>query len=63
MKLALRPDKRFGDDAMWDTSERELREAVLASGLSDAIKAKFEELPGDEAGLWTQPIHASLAAR
>ena len=22
-----------------------------------------EELPGDEAGLWRQPIHASLSAR
>ncbi len=49
VKLALRPDKRFGDDAMWDKAEGELREAVLASGLSDAIKAQFEELPGEGA--------------
>ncbi|MGK6322455.1 threonine--tRNA ligase [Sphingomonas sp. DT-51] len=49
VKLALRPDKRFGDDAMWDTSEQELRDAVHASGLSEAIKAKFEELPGEGA--------------
>jgi len=49
VKLALRPDKRFGDDAMWDKAEAELREAVLSSGLSDAIKAKFEELPGEGA--------------
>ena len=49
VKLALRPDKRFGDDAMWDKSEQELRDAVQASGLSDAIKAKFEELPGEGA--------------
>ncbi|WP_288937261.1 threonine--tRNA ligase [uncultured Sphingomonas sp.] len=49
VKLALRPEKRFGDDAMWDKAEAELREAVLASGLSDAIKAKFEELPGEGA--------------
>ena len=49
VKLALRPEKRFGDDAMWDTAEAELREAVLASGLSDTIKAKFEELPGEGA--------------
>ncbi|MBY9062758.1 threonine--tRNA ligase [Sphingomonas yunnanensis] len=49
VKLALRPDKRFGDDAMWDKSEQELRDAVHASGLSDAIKAKFEELPGEGA--------------
>ncbi|MDJ0277379.1 threonine--tRNA ligase [Sphingomonas sp. 2R-10] len=49
VKLALRPEKRFGSDAMWDTAEAELREAVLSSNLSDAIKAKFEELPGEGA--------------
>jgi len=49
VKLALRPDKRFGSDAMWDKAEAELREAVLSSGLSDAIKARFEELPGEGA--------------
>ena len=49
VKLALRPDKRFGDDSMWDKAEGELREAVLESGLPDTIKAKFEELPGEGA--------------
>jgi len=49
VKLALRPDARFGSDAMWDQAEAELREAVLTSSLSDAIKAKFEELPGEGA--------------
>ncbi|MCK8456531.1 threonine--tRNA ligase [Sphingomonas faeni] len=49
VKLALRPDKRFGDDAMWDKAEAELREAVMQSGLSDTIKANFEELPGEGA--------------
>ncbi len=49
VKLALRPEKRFGDDAMWDKAEAELREAVMQSGLSDTIKAKFEELPGEGA--------------
>ncbi|WP_242098216.1 threonine--tRNA ligase [Sphingomonas sp. CROZ-RG-20F-R02-07] len=49
VKLALRPEKRFGSDAMWDKAEAELREAVLGSNLSDAIKAKFEELPGEGA--------------
>lgn len=34
---------------MWDKSEQELRDAVQASGLPDAIKAKFEELPGEGA--------------
>jgi threonyl-tRNA synthetase len=49
VKLALRPEKRFGSDAMWDTAEAELREAVLSSNLSEDIKAKFEELPGEGA--------------
>jgi threonyl-tRNA synthetase len=49
VKLALRPEKRFGSDEMWDQAEAELREAVQVSSLSDAIKAKFEELPGEGA--------------
>ncbi len=49
VKLALRPDKRFGSEEMWDKSENELRRAVLGSSLSESIKAKFEELPGEGA--------------
>lgn len=49
VKLALRPDKRFGDDALWDKSEDELRRAVASSNLPDRIKAGFEELPGEGA--------------
>jgi threonyl-tRNA synthetase len=49
VKLALRPEKRFGSDEMWDKAEEELRQAVHQSSLSDAIKAKFEELPGEGA--------------
>jgi threonyl-tRNA synthetase len=49
VKLALRPEKRFGADEMWDKAEEELRRAVQQSNLSDAIKAKFEELPGEGA--------------
>ncbi|HEX4693266.1 threonine--tRNA ligase [Sphingomonas sp.] len=49
VKLALRPDQRFGSDEMWDKAEAELREAVLSSSLNDSIKAKFEELPGEGA--------------
>ncbi|PVE58006.1 threonine--tRNA ligase [Arthrobacter sp. TPD3018] len=49
VKLALRPEKRFGSDEMWDQSEQELRDAVQASNLPDDIKAKFEELPGEGA--------------
>jgi len=49
VKLALRPDKRFGSDDMWDRSEDELRRAVLESALPQAIKDGFEELPGEGA--------------
>ncbi len=49
VKLALRPDARFGSDEMWDKSEQELREAVQESNLPEEIKAKFEELPGEGA--------------
>ena len=49
VKLALRPEKRFGSDGMWDQAEAELREAVMSSSLSDAIKDRFEELPGEGA--------------
>ncbi len=49
VKLALRPDKRFGSEEMWDKAEDELRKAVLGSKLSESIKAKFEELPGEGA--------------
>ena len=49
VKLALRPDKRFGSDEMWDKAEKELREAVLQADISQAIKDGFEELPGEGA--------------
>ena len=48
IKLALRPDKRFGSDAMWDQAEQELREAVRASGRATA-EFGWEELPGEGA--------------
>ncbi|MCY7271889.1 MAG: threonine--tRNA ligase, partial [Sphingomonas bacterium] len=32
IKLALRPDQRFGSDEMWDWSEQSLRDAVKAAG-------------------------------
>ena len=43
IKLALRPEKRFGSDADWDKAEQELRDAVAANGL------EWEELPGEGA--------------
>ena len=48
VKLALRPDKRFGSDADWDKAEQELRDAVAEAGMaSDAFG--WEELPGEGA--------------
>ena len=45
IKLALRPDKRFGSEAMWDWSEQSLRDGVRASG-RDTPAFGWEELPG-----------------
>lgn len=48
IKLALRPEKRFGSDADWDKAENELRDAVLAAGLATE-EYGWEELPGEGA--------------
>lgn len=48
IKLALRPEKRFGSDAMWDQAEAELRDAVHAAGLATPDYG-WEELPGEGA--------------
>jgi threonyl-tRNA synthetase len=48
IKLALRPEKRFGSDADWDKAENELRAAVTAAGLATA-EYGWEELPGEGA--------------
>ncbi|MFN4357770.1 threonine--tRNA ligase [Sphingopyxis alaskensis] len=48
IKLALRPEKRFGSDAMWDKSEDELRNAVIEAGLATE-QYGWEELPGEGA--------------
>src|SRR5690242_7235156 len=48
IKLALRPDKRFGSDEMWDRAEQILREAVHAAG-RDTEQYGWEELPGEGA--------------
>ncbi|HET7798748.1 MAG TPA: threonine--tRNA ligase, partial [Nevskia sp.] len=44
VKLALRPDKRLGDDATWDRAEDALRAALRAAGV-----ATWTELPGEGA--------------
>jgi len=48
IKLALRPEKRFGTDAMWDWAEQSLRDAVKATG-RDTEEYGWEELPGEGA--------------
>jgi threonyl-tRNA synthetase len=48
IKLALRPDKRFGSEEMWDQAEAELREAVRVSGRATP-EFGWEELPGEGA--------------
>ena len=48
IKLALRPDKRFGTDEMWDRAENDLRDAVRIAGRSGP-EYQWEELPGEGA--------------
>jgi len=48
VKLALRPDMRFGTDEMWDKAEAELREAVARAGMATE-EYGWEELPGEGA--------------
>ncbi len=48
IKLALRPEKRFGSDADWDKAEAELRQAVVDAGLATE-EYGWEELPGEGA--------------
>src|SRR6478609_7246041 len=43
IKLALRPDKRLGDDATWDRAEHALRDALRACNV------EWTELPGEGA--------------
>jgi threonyl-tRNA synthetase len=43
IKLALRPDKRLGDDATWDRAENALRDALRACDV------QWTELPGEGA--------------
>jgi threonyl-tRNA synthetase len=48
IKLALRPEKRFGTEEMWDQAETELRDAVATAGLATP-EYGWEELPGEGA--------------
>ena len=48
IKLALRPEKRFGSEEMWDWSEQSLRDAVASTG-RNTEEYGWEELPGEGA--------------
>ena len=48
IKLALRPEQRFGSDADWDKAEQELRDAVAEAGMANEAYG-WEELPGEGA--------------
>ncbi len=48
IKLALRPDNRFGSDEIWDVAEAELRDAVVRAGLATDDYG-WGELPGEGA--------------
>jgi threonyl-tRNA synthetase len=48
VKLALRPEQRFGSDADWDKAEAELRQAVVDAGMA-TDEYGWEELPGEGA--------------
>ena len=48
IKLALRPEQRYGSDAEWDSAEQILRDAVKAAG-RDTADYGWEELPGEGA--------------
>ena len=48
IKLALRPEQRYGSDEEWDKAESELRDAVAEAGLATE-EYGWEELPGEGA--------------
>ncbi|HSM53123.1 MAG TPA: threonine--tRNA ligase, partial [Erythrobacter sp.] len=48
IKLALRPEQRYGSDADWDKAEAELRQAVVDAGMATE-EYGWEELPGEGA--------------
>src|SRR5690606_19259136 len=48
IKLALRPEQRYGSDAEWDQAEQVLREAVAKAGRATEAFG-WEELPGEGA--------------
>ena len=58
------------EDAQFTTMAAELERGITVndvrpaavSAVAEVFELAFEELPGEDAGLWSQPIHESLAA-
>lgn len=48
VKLALRPEQRYGSEEDWDKAEEELRQAVIDAGMATE-EYGWEELPGEGA--------------
>ena len=48
VKLALRPEQRYGSEEDWDKAEEELRQAVIDAGMA-TDEYGWEELPGEGA--------------
>lgn len=48
VKLALRPEQRYGSEEDWDKAEEELRQAVVDAGMATE-EYGWEELPGEGA--------------
>jgi lipoyl(octanoyl) transferase len=59
------------DDAAFTSMARELGRPVTLDevgpaardALGEVFELSFEDLPGDDPGLWAQPLHTQLAAR
>src|SRR4051794_21300841 len=59
------------EDASFTSLARELGRPVMVDevrpaardALAEVFGLQFDELPGDEPGLWAQPLHGQLAAR
>ena len=59
------------EDAQFTTMARELGRPIMVDevkpvaigAIAEVFGLAFEEIPAEDGGLWTQPIHTSLAAR
>ena len=54
MALSTRPEKRLGDEALWDSAEGALTEAMNETGLEWEVGALLQSA-GDLPGVWREP--------